>query len=102
MDADRMTPTPFDGLPAGATLASVGAHLAAGIVAGVFYFRSVWWTARRVSLGGRVRAMLALMSCRLVLIGGLLTLASLEGALPLLVTALGVLIARFAVMRRVR
>ena len=34
--------------------------------------------------------------------GGLLTLASLEGALPLLVMALGVLIARSVVMRRVR
>jgi F1F0 ATPase subunit 2 len=101
MDAGRMTLTPFDGL-SGATLASVGAHLAAGIVAGVFYFRSLWWTARRVSLGGRVTATLAVMVCRLALIGGLLTLASLEGALPLLVMALGVLIARFAVMRRVR
>jgi hypothetical protein len=39
---------------------------------------------------------------RLVLMGGVLTLASLEGALPLLIMALGVLVARFAVMNRVR
>ena len=44
----------------------------------------------------------ALMIGRFALLGGLLTLASLEGALPLLVMALGVLIARSAVMRRVR
>ena len=39
---------------------------------------------------------------RFALLGGLLTLASLEGALPLLAMALGVFIARFAVMRRIR
>ena len=39
---------------------------------------------------------------RFALLGVLLTLASLEGALPLLVMALGVLIARSVVMRRVR
>jgi hypothetical protein len=39
---------------------------------------------------------------RYALLGGLLTLASLEGALPLLMMALGVLIARSVVVRRVR
>jgi hypothetical protein len=39
---------------------------------------------------------------RFVLLGGLLTLASLEGALPLLMAALGVLIARSTIMHRVR
>ena len=39
---------------------------------------------------------------RFILLGGLLMLASLEGALPLLVMALGVLIARSAVMRTIR
>ena len=39
---------------------------------------------------------------RFALLAGLLTLASLEGALPLLVMTLGVLVARSAVMRRVR
>ena len=42
------------------------------------------------------------MISRFALLGGLLTLASLEGASPLLVMTLGVLIARFMVMRRVR
>jgi hypothetical protein len=39
---------------------------------------------------------------RFVLLGGLLTLASFEGALPLLLMALGVLIARPVVMRHVK
>ena len=43
---------------------------------------------------------IALMIGRFVLLGGLLTLASLEGALPLLMMALGMFIARFAVMTR--
>ena len=69
---------------------------------GVLYFRGLWWNARRFAAGGRATTTIALMIGRFVLLGGLLTLASLEGALPLLVMALGVLIARSVVMRRVR
>ena len=83
-------------------LLSLPAHLAAGIVLGVLYFRSLRWTARRFTAGGRATTTLALMIGRFVLLGGLLTLASLEGASPLLVMTLGVLIARFIVMHRVR
>jgi hypothetical protein len=39
---------------------------------------------------------------RFALLGGLLTVASLQGAMPLLTMALGVFIARFAVTRRAR
>jgi hypothetical protein len=63
---------------------SSAAHLTAGIVLGFLYFRSLWWNTCRFTGGGRV------------------TLASLEGALPLLMMALGVLIARSVVVRRVR
>ena len=52
-------------------------------------------------MGGRATTTVALMIGRFALLGGLLALASLEGALPLLVMALGVFIARSAVMRRV-
>ena len=45
---------------------------------------------------------IAVMIGRFVLLGVLLTLASLEGALPLLVMALGVLIARSVVVRKIR
>ena len=53
-------------------------------------------------MGGRTITVVALMIGRFVLLGGLLTLASLEGALTLLMMALGVLIARAVVIRRVR
>ncbi len=92
----------FDGLPVWAMLLSLGAHLAAGVMLGVLYFRALWWNTRRFALGGRVTTTIALMIGRLGLLGGMLTLASLEGALPLLVMALGILIARSAVLRRGR
>ena len=98
MDGKRMSSLSIDAL----MLLSLPAHLAAGIVLGVLYFRSLWWTARRFTGGGLATTTIALMIGRFVLLGGLLTLASLEGASPLLVMTLGVLIARFMVMRRVR
>ena len=77
-------------------------NLAAGIALGTLYFRGLWRNVRRFAGGGGAAATIALMIARFALLGGLLTLASLEGALPLLVMALGVFIARAAVVRRVR
>jgi len=91
----------FDSLPAWAMLADLAAHFGAGIVLGVLYFRGLWWNARLFAMAGRVPASLALMIGRIALLGGVLVLASLEGALPLLVTALGVFVARAMVMRRI-
>jgi F1F0 ATPase subunit 2 len=102
VDEERMNFHSFDILPPWALYLSLAAHLAAGIALGVFYFRSLWWNARRFAGGGRAITVVALMIGRFALLGGLLTLASLEGALPLLMMALGVLIARPVVMRRVR
>jgi len=90
----------FDTLPAWAIILSLTAHLVAGIGLGVVYFDAVWRSARLFALGGNVRTTVALIIGRLVLLGGLLFLASLEGAAPLLAMALGVLIARPMVMRR--
>lgn len=92
----------FDALPPWAMLLSLAAHFAAGIVLGVVYFRGVWQSARRFTAGRRTGPTIALMLGRIALLGTLLTLASHEGALPLLLMALGVLIARSAVIRRVR
>jgi F1F0 ATPase subunit 2 len=102
MDAKRMTSLYFNSLPTWAMLLSLIAHLVAGILFGVIYFRSLWWNARQFTGGGRLATTIAVMIGRFVLLGGLLTLASLEGALPLLVMALGVLIARSVVMRGIR
>jgi F1F0 ATPase subunit 2 len=102
MDAERMTYLSFNGLPTWAMLLSLTVHLVAGVLLGIVYFRSLWWNARRFTAGGRVTTTIAVMIGRFVLLGLLLTLASLEGALPLLVMALGILIARSVVMRRIR
>jgi F1F0 ATPase subunit 2 len=99
MDEQRMSVSSFDSLSAWAMSLSLGAHFAAGIALGVFYFRAVWWNARLFAEGGRAPTIIASIIGRFAVLGGLLALASLEGAPPLLAMALGVLIARSAVMR---
>ena len=84
---------PFDGL-------MVPVWLVVGIVAGLFYFRCLAWNVRQFAAGGSVTMTIVLMAGRMAVLGGLLTLASLRGALPLLITALGILIARFVSIRR--
>ena len=77
-------------------------HLAGGAGVGALYFTSLWWNARLFERAGRLRTLLASMAVRFVVLGGVLTAASFEGAMPLLVTALGVLLARAAVLRHFR
>jgi F1F0 ATPase subunit 2 len=102
MDAERMSFWAFDGMPIWAMLADLTAHLAAGIGLGVLYFRGLWWNVRLFAMADHLPASIALMVGRIALLGGLLALASLEGALPLLAMTLGVLVARALVMRRTR
>jgi F1F0 ATPase subunit 2 len=102
MDGERMTSLSFNSLPSWAMWLSLIAHFVAGIILGLLYFRSLWWNAHRFTGGGPLATTIAVMIGRFVLLGGLLTLASLEGALPLLVMALGILIARSVVIRRIR
>ena len=92
----------FDLVPAWAVLLGLAAHLGAGFALGILYFRSLWWGVSRLAGRESPVAIIALLIGRFVLIGAILTLASLEGALPLLTMALGVLAARFAVMNGVR
>ncbi len=77
-------------------------YFVGGSVVGALYFGSLWWNTRLFERAGRVRTLLASMAARFVLLGGVLTAASLEGAMPLLVTALGVLVARVVVLRQLR
>ena len=102
MDEERMSLLSFNALPGWAAPLDLAIHLAAGIALGVLYFRGLWWNVRRLTGDGRVTTAVALMIGRFVLLGCLLALASLEGALPLLMMALGVLIGRAIVMRSTR
>jgi F1F0 ATPase subunit 2 len=84
------------------TIVVLTAHLAAGVGLGVLYFGGLWWNTRLFAEGGGARTMILVTIGRFVALGGVLTLASLEGAMPLLLMALGVFVGRFAVMAKVR
>jgi F1F0 ATPase subunit 2 len=77
-------------------------YLAGGAAIGALYFGSLWWNVQLFEQAGRVRTLLATMAARFALLGAVLTVVSFEGAIPLLATALGVLLARAAALRRVR
>jgi F1F0 ATPase subunit 2 len=77
-------------------------HVGGGIFFGALYFGSLWWSARVFEHAGRLRTLLTSMAARFGLLGGVLLAVSLEGAMPLLATAVGVLLARAAVLHRVR
>ena len=97
-----MTIAAFASLPSGTAALSLAVHFAAGIVLGLAYFRGLWWNARLFAEGAALTVTIGLLVGRFALLAGLLTLASLEGAMTLLVMALGVLVARYAVMHRIR
>jgi F1F0 ATPase subunit 2 len=94
VDANGMSISAFDCL-------ILSVYLVAGIVAGIVYFGCLAWNVRLFAEGGSVTTTIVLMAGRIAVLGGLLVLASRQGALPLLMMALGVFIARFAIIRRV-
>ena len=77
-------------------------YLAAGIASGTVYFRFLWWDVRRLVAAGSPAITILSMLGRIALLGGVLALASKQGALPLLLVALGVFIARFVITLGVR
>jgi F1F0 ATPase subunit 2 len=81
---------------------SLAACLAGGTALGICYFQALWWNARLFARGGRTITAIALAIGRIVVLGGLLALASLQGAAVLLVTAMGVLLGRLIVIRALR
>ncbi len=83
-------------------LLTLGFCLAAGIAVGVLYFGGLWWNVRLFADRRHAGVNVLLMLGRIAGLGGALTFAARQGAMPLLLTALGVFIARFAVMRHVR
>lgn len=84
-----------------ATAVSALLHLIAGAGLGVVHFGGLWWNARLFAAGGRMATAVAVALGRFTLVGGVLAVAALQGALALLATALGLLVTRAIVMRRV-
>ncbi|MDR3474825.1 MAG: ATP synthase subunit I [Devosia sp.] len=78
------------------------ANLALGAVLGALYFRNLWHSTQAFAGRGTAFAIVAAALARFVLLGAALVLVSREGALPLLCAMLGILAARFAVIRKVR
>lgn len=72
---------------------------AAGAVAGVVYFGLLWWNTTLYLGGERVAMGAALHVVRLGTLAALLVLTARCGGLPLLLTALGLLIVRPLVTR---
>jgi hypothetical protein len=76
------------------------AHLALGLLAGLVHFTLLRRnTALYLQAGGAARAV-GLQVARLGLLAGLLVEAATQGAMPLLLAMLGVLIARPIALRR--
>jgi F1F0 ATPase subunit 2 len=102
VDAKRMSVTAFNSLSNWAAILSLGTHFIAGIGLGIIYFRGLRWNARLFADGASPALTIGLLIGRFLLMGSLLALASLEGAMPLLIMALGVLVARPMVTYRLR
>jgi F1F0 ATPase subunit 2 len=77
------------------------AHFGVGLGLGMLYFHGVWWNVRLLADGRGAGVAIALGLVRFALLAGVLWASSLEGAMPLLLTALGVLVARPIVKRMV-
>lgn len=75
------------------------AFLALGLCAGALYFSLLYWTTARHLQAGRLGLAVASQLARLAGLAAVLVLVATCGALPLLLTALGVLIARPLVTR---
>jgi F1F0 ATPase subunit 2 len=74
--------------------------LGVGLVAGGAYFASLWWNTQLYLAGGRALLAIALQVARFALLLGAMAALAFLGALPLLMGAVGLLIARTLVVRR--
>ena len=100
LDARVVIRPPFDGLGWPGVLALLFLSVVAGLAMGEVYFRSVRASARRLAEGGSPAWWLGLGALRLSLLALGLAAVAQGGALPLLVAALGILIARGWILRR--
>jgi F1F0 ATPase subunit 2 len=100
MDERPVSSSSSEAFAAALALVGLAAHLTAGFALGVVYFLAIWRSARQFGESGSATSVLSLTAARIALLLGALTLASLEGAPRLLAMALGALIARAVVVRK--
>jgi hypothetical protein len=77
-------------------------YLGLGCLGGALYFALLRWNTSLYTRGGRLAPALALQGLRMAAAAGLLLLAARQGALALLLTALGVMLARPLAIRVLR
>ena len=92
----------FLDLPEPAIALLLLANFLGGMGLGWAYFRLVWRSARQFAEAGGLPKLLLASLGRLVLLGSVLMLASRQGALPVLLVAAGLVLARFLALRRAR
>lgn len=90
----------FDHLPLWAKIPDGLLHLALGFGIGRLYFHAIWRSAQAFT--GHPAKAIAGTLLRFVLLGCVLGATAFEGALPLLLTALGIFLARPGALRRAR
>jgi hypothetical protein len=73
--------------------------IALGLLAGTLHFSLLRWNTSLYARPDRIGVGAALQVVRIGVLAGLLVVAARQGALPLLLMALGVLVARPVVMR---
>lgn len=77
-----------------------GLGLLIGIVAGIAHFGSLWWNTRMFAQAGSMVAAVVVQLGRLGLLAAVFVGLSRFGALPLLAGALGLLMARQLMLKR--
>ena len=93
---------PYDAWLLVVRMVVISTYAAAGAMGGAIFFRALWWNTRIIVGGSDVSKAVALALGRFGLMTGLLTMAALAGAAPLLATALGVFIGRLSALRSIR
>jgi F1-F0 ATPase (N-ATPase) AtpR subunit len=76
------------------TMLEVPAFLVLGLFAGTLFFVLLRWNTTLYIHGGSVALALVVQLVRFAAMGGVLVLTASQGALPLLLTALGLLLSR--------
>lgn len=87
-------------MPEPGPLAGTALGLGVGLAAGAAYFATLWWNTQLYLSGGRALLALLIQVVRFALLLAALAALALFGALPLLTGAVGLLIARTLVLRR--
>ncbi|WP_454918888.1 N-ATPase subunit AtpR [Xanthobacter sediminis] len=90
----------FPAVPRLGPLAGAALGLGGGLAAGAAYFATLWWNTQLYLSGGRALLAILIQAARFALLLVALAALALFGALPLLMGAVGLLIARTLVLRR--